>query len=619
MFDYLYACSIPVDLHENWLHYFCDGNVVQDKNEESNRSWTIQDEILSAIKKYKNKYAVLEEEEINKDRELKQLKDIMIVDQYLNMKMQPTSYEAQNWSKDMVNYFKLKWEEDGMKDKESMQEDIEDVMEGENISAKMCSANEISGMETAVKCYCSFIYAANCGIKRRKLWNELKTASNIVSNKPWIMLGDFNVTMKVEEHSSGGSQVSSEMQDLIDCANEVEMEDINSTGFFMSSFNEAYGQFMPFLTSDHSAAEEFLPTMEKEWSQNIVGHTMYKVVKILKAIKQFMRKLNWKNGDFIERVELCRHSLKAVQKDMVQNPHNDSIKAKEVECLAEYLAALNDEEKSLNMVTNVNDKEIKEALFDIGENRDPGPDGYNCKNKPSRCSLKIDIAKAYDIVDWDFLRNIRVNFGFYKKISGRGLRQGDPLSPYLFTLIMEVFSLMLARKVNENKKFKFHKGYKETQLTHLSFVDDLLVLCHGDEVSVKVIKEALMEFSNWNNMGRDKVAWKEVYRSKKEGGLGLKHLGDWKVLLRKSFWVIDEEAGDSGTWKALLELRDEIKPKIIHEIGNSIKVSIWNDNWSDMGYLNQLVTYKDIHDARINENCSVVDMIKDNKWIWPEQ
>ncbi|GKE04141.1 RNA-directed DNA polymerase, eukaryota, reverse transcriptase zinc-binding domain protein, partial [Tanacetum coccineum] len=309
------------------------------------------------------------------------------------MKMQPTSYEAQNWSKDMVNYFKLKWEEDGMKDKESMQEDIEDVMEGENISAKMCSANEISGMETAVKCYCSFIYAANCGIKRRKLWNELKTASNIVSNKPWIMLGDFNVTMKVEEHSSGGSQVSSEMQDLINCPNEVEMEDINSTGL---------------------------------------------------------------------------HSLKAIQNDMVQNPHNDSIKAKEAECLAEYLAALNDEEK---------------------------------------CSLKIDIAKAYDIVDWDFLRNIPVNFGFYKKI----------VSWIMTCVTSAAFTIGI-----NGERFGYFKS------------DDLLVLCHEDEVSVKVIKEALIEF-------------------------------------RKSFWVIDEEAGDSGTWKALLELRDEIKPKIIHEIGNSIK------------------------------------------------
>ncbi|GKB83472.1 RNA-directed DNA polymerase, eukaryota, reverse transcriptase zinc-binding domain protein [Tanacetum coccineum] len=209
------------------------------------------------------------------------------------------------------------------------------------------------------------------------------------------MMGDFNVTMKVEEHSAGGSQVTSDMQDLIDCANEIEMEDINSTGLFftwikspskpetsvmkkldrmlvnasfMSTFNEAYGHFLPFLTSDHSDVmlilpkslvkkrrsfrfsnyivdkDEFLPIVDKEWKQEIVGHIMFKVVKKLKAIKYPMRKLNWKNGDLCERVESCRERLKAIQRDMVQNPHNNSIKAKEAKCLVDYLEALNDEE-----------------------------------------------------------------------------------------------------------------------------------------------------------------------------------------------------------------------------------------------------------------------------------
>nr|GEX32947.1 reverse transcriptase domain, reverse transcriptase zinc-binding domain protein [Tanacetum cinerariifolium] len=85
------------------------------------------------------------------------------------------------------------------------------------------------------------------------------------------------------------------------------------------------------------------------------------------------------------------------------------------------------DEEALNMVADINDKEIKEAMFDIGENRAPGPDGhtsvffkhswdivgYNCKNRPSRCALKIDIAKVYDIVNSDFLRNVLVKFGFH--------------------------------------------------------------------------------------------------------------------------------------------------------------------------------------------------------------
>ncbi|GKF64612.1 RNA-directed DNA polymerase, eukaryota, reverse transcriptase zinc-binding domain protein, partial [Tanacetum coccineum] len=83
--------------------------------------------------------------------------------------------------------------------------------------------------------------------------------------------------------------------------------------------------------------------------------------------------------------------------------------------------------------------------------------------------------------------------GYFK--SGRGLRQGDPNSPYLFTLVMEVFSLILSRNVERNKVFKYHKGCKELKLTHLSFADDLLLISHGDEHSIKVIKDSLEEFS----------------------------------------------------------------------------------------------------------------------------
>lgn len=43
--------------------------------------------------------------------------------------------------------------------------------------------------------------------------------------------------------------------------------------------------------------------------------------------------------------------------------------------------------------------------------------------------------------------------------------------------------------------FKFHKGCKGIRLTHLCFADDLLVLCDGDVRSVRVLKEALDEFS----------------------------------------------------------------------------------------------------------------------------
>ncbi|GKA87051.1 RNA-directed DNA polymerase, eukaryota, reverse transcriptase zinc-binding domain protein [Tanacetum coccineum] len=147
--------------------------------------------------------------------------------------------------------------------------------------------------------------------------------------------------------------------------------------------------------------------------------------------------------------------------------------------------------------------------------------GYDCTKGPKRCFMKIDIQKAYDTVDWRFLEKTLSMFGFHQRMvkwimtyvttpsysicvngerhgyfkGGTGLRQGDPMSPYLFTIVMEIFTLIFQQKISENGNFKYHHGCSILKITHLCFADDLLVMCHGDVGSVKVVKSALDEFS----------------------------------------------------------------------------------------------------------------------------
>nr|GEV29055.1 copia protein [Tanacetum cinerariifolium] len=78
--------------------------------------------------------------------------------------------------------------------------------------------------------------------------------------------------------------------------------------------------------------------------------------------------------------------------------------------------------------------------------------GYTWKGKIRKCTFKVDIQKAYDIVSWDFLKLTLEYFRFHIKMAKRGLRQGDNVLPYLFTIITKVFNLMLKRHISLDKR-----------------------------------------------------------------------------------------------------------------------------------------------------------------------
>lgn len=62
----------------------------------------------------------------------------------------------------------------------------------------------------------TFIYAVNCRYGRRRLWQEIEdlAANPLVSDTPWILLGDFNQALDPIDASFGGSRITRGMEEF---------------------------------------------------------------------------------------------------------------------------------------------------------------------------------------------------------------------------------------------------------------------------------------------------------------------------------------------------------------------------------------------------------------------
>nr|GEU39042.1 RNA-directed DNA polymerase, eukaryota [Tanacetum cinerariifolium] len=195
-----------------------------------------------------------------------------------------------------------------------------------------------------------------------------------------------------------------------------------------------------------------------------------------------------------------------------------------------------------------------------------------CKQKHKKALIfKVDFEKAYDSVRWDFLDEVLRKFGFGDKwckwiqcclISsrrsilvngspteefqfGKGLKQGDLLSPFLFILIMESLNLSFNRVVDAGMFHGINIGDGLVKISHMFYVEDVMFV------------------GQWINMCKSKIMGVHVdeemirYAAKKLGCLVLKppfsYLGSMVggFMTRHQLWsdIVDRVKKRLSKWK----------------------------------------------------------------------
>jgi hypothetical protein len=143
------------------------------------------------------------------------------------------------------------------------------------------------------------------------------------------------------------------------------------------------------------------------------------------------------------------------------------------------------------------------------------------KCKKELILFKVDLKKAYDSINWNYLDDVMLKMGFptlwrkwikecigtattsvlvngsptYEFSLRRGLRQGDPPSPFLFLLAPEGFHVLMTSLTDINLFHGYTVGRNDpVSVSHLQFADDTLILGEKSWANIRAMRAVLLLF-----------------------------------------------------------------------------------------------------------------------------
>lgn len=149
-------------------------------------------------------------------------------------------------------------------------------------------------------------------------------------------------------------------------------------------------------------------------------------------------------------------------------------------------------------------------------------------------ALKLNMSKAYDRVKWSFLKVVMSQMGFndrwigfimecvttvtYSIVingkpsgeirPGKGIRQGDLLSPYLFLLCSEGLHKLIQKAAKRSDIHGVSICRNGPKLIHLLFTNDSLLFCKATTQECEKVMEILSSYEKvlGKKLNRDKIA-----------------------------------------------------------------------------------------------------------------